>query len=343
MGIILILGGILLYRSYALYEEEKEFNVLKGQIPDFGYDIKMLSVVVDGNKSKTIPERGLYKTNVECSGEKTTGTWDYNAWNLVLENVESNTKCNISFTSNLTEGEYNQYIEAGVALRRNTYRGKDITSYWKDESLYTMISNGTFDDIYVGDYIIDDNGNKWLIADLDNYLGTGNPVLAQHHATIISKNTLINAPMNNVRTTEGGYVNSKMVQEVLPSYLNTFVIPTFGSHIITYRNLLTAEVDLITMQATSTTGWIDRQIDLMSEINVYGCNIYGIGKMDIGIENRQYALFQLKPALINLDGHDYWFKDIASDTSYASVHISYANLSLATNSGVGVRPRFLIG
>ena len=30
MGIILILGGILLYRSYALYEEEKEFNVLKG-------------------------------------------------------------------------------------------------------------------------------------------------------------------------------------------------------------------------------------------------------------------------------------------------------------------------
>ena len=84
----------------------------------------MLSVSIDGEKSKSIPSRGLYKTSVECSGERTTGEWDYNAWNLVLNNVESNAKCNISFTSNLTEEEYNQYIEAGKALRRNTYRGK---------------------------------------------------------------------------------------------------------------------------------------------------------------------------------------------------------------------------
>ena len=61
VGIVLLIGSVILIRSYALYEEKKEFNVLKGQIPDFGYDIKMLSVVIDGEKSKNIPERGYYK------------------------------------------------------------------------------------------------------------------------------------------------------------------------------------------------------------------------------------------------------------------------------------------
>ena len=35
-----------------------------------------------------------------------------------------------------------------------------------------MISKGTFDDIYVGDYIVA-NGVTWLIADIDTYLYTG--------------------------------------------------------------------------------------------------------------------------------------------------------------------------
>lgn len=66
----------------------------------------MLSVVVDGNKRKNIPERGLYKTQIDCSNGK-TGKWDYNAWNLTLENVSKNARCKITFTSNLTDSEYN--------------------------------------------------------------------------------------------------------------------------------------------------------------------------------------------------------------------------------------------
>ena len=32
---LLVLGGITLYKTFALYEEKKEFNVLQGRIPDF--------------------------------------------------------------------------------------------------------------------------------------------------------------------------------------------------------------------------------------------------------------------------------------------------------------------
>ncbi|MCI9280602.1 MAG: hypothetical protein HFJ02_07435, partial [Bacilli bacterium] len=91
--------------------------------------------------------------------------------------------CNIEFTKNLSTEEYNKYLEAGKALRRNTYRGKDITEYYNDGSLYEMISSGTFDDIYVGDYI-NANGVTWLIADIDNYLYSGDTPLTKHHATL---------------------------------------------------------------------------------------------------------------------------------------------------------------
>ena len=70
VGILLIIGSITLYKTFAFYEEKKSFNILKGRIPDFGYDIKLLSVVVDDKKSESIPERGLYKTNVHCTMER---------------------------------------------------------------------------------------------------------------------------------------------------------------------------------------------------------------------------------------------------------------------------------
>jgi len=35
VGILLFIGSVVLIRSYALYEENREFNVLKGKISDF--------------------------------------------------------------------------------------------------------------------------------------------------------------------------------------------------------------------------------------------------------------------------------------------------------------------
>ena len=355
--VCLLIAGFVLYRSYALYEEEKEFNVLKGQVLEFGYDIKMLSVVVDGNKSTTIPTRGLYKTKVECTGG-TTGEWDYNAWNLVLEGVESNSKCNIEFTSNLTQEEYDQYIEAGKALRRNTYRGKDISSYLSAEgemNLYTQISSGRFNDIYVGDYI-NANNVKWLIADIDNYLYSGEPPLTKHHATIIPASYLTTAAMNPTDTTAGGYANSAMKKTTLPSVLNTYVKPAFGSHVLTYSTLLTNSVNA-TAQSAVGGGWIgssnswtwyESQIDLMSEKNVYGADAFSSSGYDTGIDNRQYAIFQLKPETINTNGtggrFGYWLKNVSGSAYFA--HVNSDGISAAggaSYSGSGVRPRFLIG
>lgn len=98
-----------------------------------------------------------------------------------------------------------------------------------------------------------------------------------------------------------------------------------------------------------TSEWIrcDSQVDLMSEANVYGTNVYSSNGIDTGEDNRQYALFQLKPELINSDGKSerfwYWLKNIATAEEFTHVGSGgVAYISKATSRG-GVRPRFLIG
>ena len=358
VGILLIIGSITLYKTFAFYEEKKSFNVLKGRIPDFGYDIKMLSVVIDDKKSESIPERGLYKTNVHCTNG-TFGEWDYNNWNLVLNNVSSESKCNVSFTSGLSQEEYNKYIEAGKALHRNTYRGKDITEYYNDGSLYTRISNGSFEDIYVGDYIIA-NEVTWLIADIDNYLYTGDTPLTKHHATIIPAKPLMNASMNDTDTTEGGYANSKMATETLPSLVaeDGIIGKTFGNHILEYRNVLSNHINKEVINqsggrlkgATDDWAWYTRKIDLMSEINVYGTTTSSASFMDIGIDNKHYAIFQLKPEYINSNGNKrfgYWLKGVATIEhfsyvgGYGDAGPGFSNKA-SVSTVFGIRPRFLI-
>ncbi len=363
LGILISFGGISIYRSYATYQENKSYNVIKGTIPDFGYDVKF-AVLVDEQKTNEIPtepknkDGKYYKVNVDCGNSKTTGEWDYNAWNVKLENVEEGSRCKLLFTSTLSEDEYNKYIDAGVALRRNTYRGKDITQYHTDGTLYKMISSGKFDDIYVGDYITTTEGNHevtWLIADLDNYLYSGDStkILTQHHATVIPAKPLTTAKMNETNDTTGGYVGSDMVKTTLPEILSTYIKPVFEEHVIQYRNLLSKSVNKEAPNnkfdnakgVSNNWEWYERELDLMSEMNVYGGTVVSSSMYDTGIDNRQYAIFQLKPEFTNsygISSLNYWLKDVVDSTSFANVYnYGFSGASGATTL-LGVRPRFLI-
>ncbi len=104
--------------------------------------------------------------------------------------------------------------------------------------------------------------------------------------------------------------NSQMKQSTLPSVLNTYVKPAFGSHILTYNTLLTNSVNATAPSnagagwqgSSNGWGWYESQIDLMSESNVYGSDKFSSSGYDTGIDNRQYAIFQLKPEFINTNG-----------------------------------------
>ncbi len=76
----------------------------------------------------------------------------------------------------------------------------------------------------------------------------------------------------------------------------------------------------------------------MSEINVYGGNVWSSSGHDTGMDNNQYALFQLKPEFINS----------YENTRFGSVHefsvasIGRDALIYPANQSLGLRPRFLI-
>ncbi len=351
-------GGGIIYRSYASYQENKSYNVIKGTIPDFGYDVKV-AIKIDGEDSDTMPTTtqgnngNYYEAKVDCGDKDTVGTWDYNAWELKLDHIETSSRCKVEFTSTLSKEEYEEYIKNGVATRRNTYRGKNITELWQSGKLYEQIKDGTFADIYVGDYI-KANNITWLIADLDNYLHSGDQELKQHHATIIPAIPLQDAQMNETNDTTGGYAGSNMVTTTLSSVLNTYIQPVFKEHIIKYKSLLSVSVDKEAPNkynkvkgASDMWNWRERELDLMSEVNVYGTIIWSSSPYDTGIDNRQYAIFQLKPEFINSYGNtrfSFWLKDVTCSSSFLVVNNSgnFANYGRASGS-FGVRPRFLIG
>ncbi len=324
-----------------------------------------MAVTIDGVKKDEMPsspkisDDSYYKVEVECPNSDTMAEWDYNAWKLKLSYVESNSKCTLKFTSGMSKSDYEEYIKSGVALRRNTYRGKDITDLWKSGELYNQIKDGTFADIYVGDYIKGNKGVTWLIADLDNYLNIGNQGngLQTHHATIIPDGNLMTTVMNQKKeemdTTEGGYAGSEMITTLDETILTSYIIPDFDTHVLEYQNLLSTNVDDARSNpwgssdgASSAWEWKSRKLDLMSEVNVYGTTIWSSSGYDIGIDNQQYAIFQLRPELINktMSGtrFNYWLKAVAASTSFAYVN-GNGSASPDISSGLrGVRPRFLI-
>ncbi len=348
-----------------------------------------MAVVVDNEKQDTMPTSPVgkdgkyYDVQVDCTSSKTSGLWDYNAWRLNLDYIESNSKCNLTFTSSMIKDQYDEYIKSGVALRRNTYRGKDITDYYtgnkkvNNRDLFQQISNCTFDDIYVGDYIKtnkDGNDITWLIADLNNYMYSGyyNSKLnvdyyiskSKCHATIIPSYTLeYGAKMNDTNTSGvadpdlhltdlenrevsnvGGYMGSNMKQVTLPNILQTYVEPVFGNHIIEHSNWLS---DAVVDGKASHSSSYKTKIDLMSEISVFGTTIVSSTIYDIGIDNRQYAIFQLKPELILSDGtfkgFSQWLRTVSSSNGFFALG-NQGNLvdAYATTTWAGVRPYFLI-
>ena len=101
VAITLLIGGIYLYKTYALYEEKKEFNLLKGRIVDFRKNNKdiEISAIVNGKPSEEIPnkESGYIVEEVYCTNNA-EGVWDNEEWVLNIKNLStSKTTCSLNF------------------------------------------------------------------------------------------------------------------------------------------------------------------------------------------------------------------------------------------------------
>lgn len=269
-------------------------------------------------------------------------------------------------------------IDVGhVGVHNALYRGKDITSYFEDESLYARL-NGTsgfkpYEDLFVGDYIrmphkvcvvgddCDGAGTNIVkIAGFNphwkNYW-SGNTLTKPHLDLIPDRNFGDCQPMNDSATTVGGYKNCKMNKTIIGApatsgktngTINEQLFNIFGSHLQTYRELVSSAMDPARYNrfgqatgASSSWEWIEVQAILMSEIEVYGSVVWGSSGYDIGTAKNQLPIFRLNTAdLINSEY--YWLRDVASAEYFCGVSDGgFANCDTA-DDGNYLRPRFTI-
>jgi len=269
-------------------------------------------------------------------------------------------------------GKTNQKIaaispSANAAAHNGIFRGKNLTNVYTVDQICQRISNGTFEDLYIGDYFditistsyTSSEFVRCILAGFDMYWNNGDTAFARHHAVIVTKNCFITlATMNATNTTEGGFMGSAMWKTVLPTY-STAIAAKLGSHLLSHRTLLTNKISATgaSMGGAGLTGyasnwaWADTTLSLLSEVQVYGANVWSSSGYDTGCNNLQLPLFALDPTakVCGKGGTSpgdrcwYWLRNVASATVFCRVgNGGLSGCRGASDSG-GVRPLFCIG
>lgn len=256
-----------------------------------------------------------------------------------------------------------------AAAHNGIFRGKDLTSLGIEE-ICSRISSGLFTDLYIGDYFditistsfTTSEVVRCVLAGFDTYWNNGDTPFRSHHAVIVPKNCFTaTAAMNPTNTTDGGFVGSNMWTTILPVYKDALQ-SALGNHILEHKTLLTNTIgaDLNSNAgagfkgASSNWAWTSTYLSLLSEIQVYGSNVFSSSFYDTGCDNLQLPLFALDPTakVCKLGGTDdasasnrywYWLRNVAFASRFAFVdNYGTSGCGNASDSG-GVRPLFCIG
>lgn len=233
-------------------------------------------------------------------------------------------------------------LSGGAGAHNSLYRGKNLgTSVTAAQ--WAAIADGSFTDLYIGDYWVIDSVN-WRITAFDYYYKTGDVSCTTHHVVIVPDANLYTHVVNDANITTGGYIGSKMYTEGLAE-AKTKINNAFGSnHIMTHRQLL---VNAVNDGKPSGGSWYDSTVELMNEQNVYGGEIFGVGNNGspapylYTVDKSQFPLFAHDPSMIS-NRQGFWLRDVVSTTSFAVVNADGRAGQANSSFAVGVRPAFSI-
>lgn len=227
----------------------------------------------------------------------------------------------------------NTIAAARNSFFRGAYLGDTVTA-----EQWQAIQDGTFDDLWVGDYW-EINGVKWRIAAFDYfyrdyYTASDNDAAANHHITIVP-DTCPDAqyhPMKADGDISGGYVFSDCKTSLLGTTLAKITTAFGEEHIMRYS---AAMCNGVTDGKPSAVTHTTTSVDLLSEVMLFGRHTVGTagatnGHYYAGTSGyTQMPLFALAPDFIqgidiyreqNLLG--YWLRDIAGNSHFACVTTS---------------------
>lgn len=237
-------------------------------------------------------------------------------------------------------------VPKNASAHNGIYRGKDITDLFYDGTLSQQIAAGTFDDIFIGDYIIGKvSKRKYLVADINYRLNCGNTECTTPHILMVPERIMGTAKINDTNTVTGGYYGSKMYTEYLAPFKAVIQNDFEINHILNHKVLLT---NAVADGKASGWAWYDSTIEIMNECMVYGHNAWGSHHgYETGADKSQLSLFRLNASKIvarNDTGERYWYwlRDVAPASEFANVAIYGGAAHHGASNPGGVRPAFLI-
>ena len=223
----------------------------------------------------------------------------------------------------------------GGLEHRNHWRGRNLGSSVTNDQ-WTAIQNGSFNDLFIGDYWLINNV-YWQIMDFDYWYNRGSN-LQKHHAVIVPSGSLYNGVMNDTDTTDGGYYGSKMNTTGLSQALS-MVNAAFGeSHIIEHDDSYSSDIrDGIIAGNTAVT---NAKIGLLDEIMMFGCRIKNMSREN-KFNTYQLAGMRLRPYYPARATH--WLRDVGNNRNFVVVGGDGTVYEYGASTSFGVRPVFAIG
>ena len=329
------------------------------------------AVSVNGSAAVTLKLPAAIKANVTGSltGNAATATKLAAKRTIALSGAATGTATGFDGSGNITipvtalaasaiRAQWYASYPDGAEAHNAMWGGRDITAAFNNGTVSANIANGTFKDIFPGDYItksVTISGTaytvNWVIADCDYWINKGDTAMTAHHVVIVPQQPIFNANMNATNTTEGGYAGSRMYKETIPACA-TGIVNAFGSeHILTFRDHLTRDLNASAVSSGITvfTGapnwngaWYSQRCDLMSEAMVYDGPHCASSALDNIMATRQMSAFRLSEKLINYNRQLSWLRDVISSAYFAFVDGGGGATAIVASVVAGVRPFALL-
>ena len=297
-------------------------------------------------------------------GDSPTNHDGVNGFGIVdcLGNVNARIDClgNATFKSIHSDTGIYDLIPDGPEAHNAMWGGRDITAAFNNGTVSEHIADGTFRDIFPGDYItksVTISGKaytvNWVVADCDYWWHKGDQGndMETHHVVIVPQAPIFSANMNATNTTEGGYAGSRMYKETIPACAKG-IVNAFGSgHILTFRDHLTRDLNTSAVSSGITVwagapnwngAWYSQQCNLMSEAMVYDGPHCASSALDNIMATRQMSAFRLSERLMNYNRQPWWLRDVVSSAHFADVAGNGDALPNYASVVFGVRPFALL-
>lgn len=220
-------------------------------------------------------------------------------------------------------------------------RGKYLGDHVTAEQL-AAIAARTYDGMWLGDYWII-NGRTHTIVSFEPNYNVGDTALQRGHIGVVTDGGWTKAWYADSNSTAKGYVekaDTKSIRYYLDNTVKPLIQTDFGSsHVLTYRALYPTSYS--SGKATSWA-WADACVELLSEVEVYGCQVWGSSEYEVGHSARQLDLFRVKPDF-KYTRSNWWLRDVDSATNACLVYGGGNAGNGGTSNVSGVRPLSLIG